>query len=53
LTRTVQNLFASPEKLAQMRTAMETLRKPRAATDIAQAIRVVAEHRGKAEGAIA
>jgi processive 1,2-diacylglycerol beta-glucosyltransferase len=49
LTRTVQTLFASPAKLAQMRAAMESLRKPQAAHDIAQAIRAVAEHQRRGE----
>jgi processive 1,2-diacylglycerol beta-glucosyltransferase len=49
LTRTVQSLFASPEKLAQMRTAMEPLRKPHAAADIAHAICAVTGHQRKGE----
>ena len=49
LTKTVQTLFASAAKLAQMRAAMESLRKPHAAAQIAQAICAVAHHQGKGE----
>jgi processive 1,2-diacylglycerol beta-glucosyltransferase len=49
LTRTVQLLLGSDEKRAQMRTAMQTLRKPGAAAEIAAAIRMVGERaRGEA-----
>lgn len=49
LTKTVQTLLASPVKLAQMRAAMESLRKPDAAAQIAQAICAVAQRQGKGE----
>jgi processive 1,2-diacylglycerol beta-glucosyltransferase len=49
LTRTVQTLLASPAKLGQMRIAMEPLRKPQAAREIARAIRAVAERQRRGE----
>jgi processive 1,2-diacylglycerol beta-glucosyltransferase len=47
LSGTVQSLLSSPAKLQEMRAAMESLRKPHAAADIAKAIRFVASQTKK------
>lgn len=52
LLRTVQSLLAAPERLEQMRTAMQALGKPDAAADIARAVFQIA-HREKRGEAIA